>query len=80
MCIYFLYSVQVEMSVQQQSSPSEEQKETDRYICKLCYENPVEVMFHPCRHVCCCNKCSDKVSNCPMCRARIRGKLPLYFS
>ena len=81
LCIYFLYSVQDEMSVQQQSTPSEEQKETgDRYICKVCYENPLEVIFLPCKHVCCCKECSDKVSNCPMCRTRIRAKLPLFFS
>jgi hypothetical protein len=36
LCIYFLYSVQDEMSVEQQSTPSEEQKETgDRYRVHL---------------------------------------------
>ena len=49
LCIYFLYSVQDEMSVEQQSTPSEEQKETgDRYICKVCYEkfSKLSIEFH----------------------------------
>ena len=37
------------MSVQQQSTPSEEQKETgDRYMCKVCYEkfSKLSIEFH----------------------------------
>ncbi|XP_071144499.1 polyadenylate-binding protein-interacting protein 1-like [Mytilus edulis] len=54
----------------------------DKYMCKICFDDPVEVTFLPCMHVCCCKNCSDKlkVKQCPICRKRIRQSRPLYFA
>ncbi|XP_063418143.1 uncharacterized protein LOC134700922 [Mytilus trossulus] len=54
----------------------------DKYICKICFDNPVEVTFLPCMHVCCCKNCSDKlkVKQCPICRKKIKESRPLYFA
>lgn len=54
----------------------------DRFQCKICYENHVEVIFLPCRHVCCCQSCCNKlkVKECPICRSKIKGMQPLYFA
>ncbi|CAC5384304.1 PABPC [Mytilus coruscus] len=54
----------------------------DKYLCKICFDNPVEVTFLPCMHVCCCKNCSDKlkVKQCPICRKKIKESRPLYFA
>ena len=54
----------------------------ERFQCKICFENHVEVIFLPCKHVCCCQKCYNKlrVQECPICRAKIKGVQPLYFA
>ncbi|XP_052085607.1 uncharacterized protein LOC127723148 isoform X2 [Mytilus californianus] len=54
----------------------------DKYLCKICFGNPVEVIFLPCMHVCWCKNCSDKtkVKQCPICREKIKESRPLYFA
>ncbi|VDI54562.1 polyadenylate-binding protein-interacting protein 1 [Mytilus galloprovincialis] len=54
----------------------------DKYMCKICFDDPVEVTFLPCMHACCCKNCSDKLKpkQCPICRKRIRQSRTLYFS
>jgi len=38
--------------------------------CIVCLEAPREILLLPCRHVCCCKACADKLERCPVCRAR----------
>lgn len=54
----------------------------ERFQCKICLDNPVEVLFLPCKHVCCCQTCSNKlrVRECPICRGQIKAIQPLYFA
>lgn len=54
----------------------------ERFQCKICLDNPVEVLFLPCKHVCCCQNCSNKlkVKVCPICRGKIKAIQPLYFA
>ncbi|CAC5384305.1 unnamed protein product [Mytilus coruscus] len=54
----------------------------DKYLCKVCFDNQVEVIFLPCMHVCWCKNCSDKtnVKHCPICREKIKESRPLYFA
>ena len=48
--------------------------------CIACYMNDICIIFKPCNHLCICEKCSEKVNYCPMCRklitSRIKVKLP----
>lgn len=37
--------------------------------CVVCLEAPREILLLPCRHVCCCKACADRLERCPMCRA-----------
>ena len=43
--------------------------------CIVCISNEINMMFKPCNHLCICEKCSEKVKNCPMCRTLITSKL-----
>mmetsp|Transcript_126845 Transcript_126845/g.224775 ORF Transcript_126845/g.224775 Transcript_126845/m.224775 type:complete len:699 (+) Transcript_126845:85-2181(+) len=40
------------------------------YSCVVCCEAPREILLIPCRHVCCCKACADRLEKCPMCRAQ----------
>ena len=48
--------------------------------CSVCYENNSIIMFIGCGHVCSCNECSNRLSNCPICRMRINGRQRIFFS
>jgi len=50
----------------------ETQHSTDRLLCVCCYTNAKEIVFHPCAHCVCCERCSSKIdSKCPVCRVEI---------
>ena len=43
--------------------------------CIACYTNEISIIFKPCNHLCICEKCSEKVNSCPMCRKLISSKI-----
>jgi hypothetical protein len=51
---------------------SEVFRETD---CVICLDNPSTEIFEPCRHMCTCKGCSEKIQEakleCPLCRGKI---------
>ena len=48
--------------------------------CKVCLDNPIEIILIPCRHVIACKSCAERVSSCPICRSEIGTRLEIYFS
>eukprot|EP01006_Ploeotia_vitrea_P011874 TRINITY_DN31544_c0_g1_i1.p1 TRINITY_DN31544_c0_g1~~TRINITY_DN31544_c0_g1_i1.p1 ORF type:complete len:439 (+),score=23.65 TRINITY_DN31544_c0_g1_i1:49-1365(+) len=48
-------------------------------LCVICFENPKEVVFLPCKHLCACSKCSSKLDSCPECRANIAERIKPYM-
>ena len=40
--------------------------------CVKCNNAPKTVVLEPCRHLCCCNACSVRLTKCPLCRATIQ--------
>ncbi|XP_052076614.1 baculoviral IAP repeat-containing protein 7-A-like isoform X1 [Mytilus californianus] len=72
-------TVTSEVNPQHAASRTNVEDQNERYLCKVCYKNPLEVIFYPCKHVCCCQECGDKLPECPVCRTNIRGKLQLFF-
>ena len=49
-------------------------------VCKVCLLKYVETLFVPCCHLSCCQPCSVRLKDCPVCRERIRGTLKLYLT
>jgi hypothetical protein len=41
--------------------------------CVVCLEAPRDILLLPCRHVCCCKACADRLEKCPMCRPPKKG-------
>ncbi|XP_061176119.1 E3 ubiquitin-protein ligase XIAP-like [Saccostrea echinata] len=47
----------------------------DQFICKICMDERVGVVFTPCGHIVTCSKCSKSLRKCPICRENIRDKV-----
>jgi len=54
----------------QHSSCDSTPKKSSSLACVVCLEAPREILLLPCRHVCCCRACADRMERCPMCRAQ----------
>ncbi|XP_030375195.1 death-associated inhibitor of apoptosis 2 [Scaptodrosophila lebanonensis] len=52
----------------------------DARLCKVCLDDEVGVVFLPCGHLATCNQCAPSVTNCPMCRAPIKGFVRTFLS
>ena len=54
-------------------------EENDNMKCVICLENDKSYLFMPCKHVCCCEKCSKEINQCPICRKNIESSFKIYF-
>lgn len=52
----------------------------DRRLCKVCMDHEIAVVFLDCGHVVCCDECSRKVIECPICRQPIKSRIRAFFS
>jgi len=46
--------------------------------CCICFAKPSIVLFMPCRHLKCCEECSNKIKKCPLCRINIKNRIVAY--
>ncbi|BFZ01445.1 hypothetical protein BsWGS_04483 [Bradybaena similaris] len=48
--------------------------------CKVCLVKPSQIVFLPCKHLCCCDHCASRLhgKNCPICRERNLGFEKVY--
>ena len=46
--------------------------------CVVCMSKPKSIVFYPCKHKCVCETCSQRMSQCPICRAKIVDALLPY--
>ncbi len=51
------------------------------YLCVICLNERKNVVLLPCRHLCLCLTCSQKLENdapCPICREHIENRLEVF--
>lgn len=58
------------------SAGSGAEEESDS--CCICMDGPKNVVFLPCRHLCCCQGCGPLCKLCPICRLASRILWPRY--
>ena len=51
----------------------------DAGLCAICAQGRLEVLFRPCRHVCCCAVCARRLQECPMCRGTIKAQEKIFL-
>ncbi|XP_009127672.1 uncharacterized protein LOC103852527 [Brassica rapa] len=69
---YNTFSPKAALSEQTDSSQQE------KNLCKVCFENPVNVVLLPCKHYVLCSTCCKKCKTCPICRELIKLRMPVY--
>lgn len=47
--------------------------------CIICCEQPPNVVFLDCKHLCVCSRCTDKLKQCPICRTPIKKSLKVFL-
>ncbi|XP_054152841.1 baculoviral IAP repeat-containing protein 3-like [Oppia nitens] len=67
--------VQTPPSVEIQQS----HQQNNKMLCKICYENVMEVVFLPCAHQISCIRCSQRLLKCPYCRANVTKRLKVFI-
>ncbi|XP_035215076.1 putative inhibitor of apoptosis isoform X2 [Stegodyphus dumicola] len=51
----------------------------DQYLCKICMDKEVGVVFLPCGHLLACISCAPSLKLCPMCRKVIKATVRAYL-
>jgi hypothetical protein len=56
------------------------QEAKDLQYCLICKESRRDILFTPCNHVTCCEKCKDSIlDKCILCNSVIQNKIKVYF-
>ena len=53
-------------------------QERNDNTCAVCLDNAINVVLIPCGHMCSCSQCSNKLSNCPICRSAIVQRVHVF--
>lgn len=46
--------------------------------CNVCMDAAIDVVLLPCRHLCSCSSCAEKLGDCPLCRKRIERTIKVF--
>ena len=61
-----------------QNLQEENEQLREQRLCSVCLDLEKNVVFLPCAHLCCCDKCAPQLRKCPICRKGIRGSVRVY--
>ena len=50
-----------------------------KYPCVVCWNAEINHLFLPCRHVVCCQRCTEIVTTCAVCRTHIDSVLKVFL-
>ncbi|CAN4124745.1 unnamed protein product [Withania somnifera] len=54
-----------------------ERLQNEKILCRICFEEHINILLLPCRHHILCRTCCDKCKRCPICRVSIEERLPV---
>ncbi|KAK7391432.1 hypothetical protein VNO78_19848 [Psophocarpus tetragonolobus] len=55
-----------------------ERLQNEKILCRICFEEQINVVLLPCRHHIICSTCCEKCKRCPVCRGTIEERMPVY--
>ncbi|XP_022777000.1 uncharacterized protein LOC111318409 isoform X4 [Durio zibethinus] len=55
-----------------------ERLQNEKILCRVCFEEQINVVLLPCRHHVLCSTCCEKCKRCPICRVSIEERLLVY--
>lgn len=51
----------------------------DHYLCQICMDKELGVVFLPCGHLPACTVCAPALKHCPLCRKPIQATVRCFF-
>lgn len=54
-----------------------ERLQTEKILCRVCFDDQISVVLLPCRHYVLCSTCGEKCKRCPICRVSVEDRLPV---
>ena len=75
----YLATLHPNVRAQLESAEDDEEEVSLEYVCPICQVSQSEVSLIPCGHRL-CMPCEEKLSNCPVCRSHIRGRVFVMHS
>ncbi|GER43845.1 transmembrane Fragile-X-F-associated protein [Striga asiatica] len=51
---------------------------TEKILCRVCFDEHINVVLLPCRHYVLCSSCCEKCKRCPICRVYVEERLLVY--
>ncbi|XP_057478497.1 uncharacterized protein LOC130765908 isoform X1 [Actinidia eriantha] len=54
-----------------------EKLQNEKVLCRVCFEQQINIVLLPCRHHILCSTCCEKCKRCPICRVSIEERLPV---
>lgn len=63
---------------EQKPSPISDADQETGGKCVICWSEEKTMLFLPCKHLCSCKNCSDRTTECPLCRQPIESKTHVY--
>ena len=59
----------------------EQSNNNESMVCCVCLDKQKNVLFEPCKHICCCIECSKNLNPniCPICRKIINEKTNVFI-
>ncbi|XP_062159206.1 uncharacterized protein LOC133866634 [Alnus glutinosa] len=77
-----IWRLQAALSQQTEITKYSEQEyerlQNEKILCRVCFEEQINVVLLPCRHHILCSTCCEKCKKCPICRVSIEERLPVY--
>ncbi|XP_024041715.1 LOW QUALITY PROTEIN: uncharacterized protein LOC18044026 [Citrus clementina] len=77
-----IWKLQAALSAQSEitkySQQEYERLQTEKILCRICFEEQINILLLPCRHHILCRTCGEKCKKCPICRVFIEERLPIY--
>jgi len=56
-----------------------EEKEGENKLCRICFDSEQNILLVPCSHVCVCDQCVQRLTNCPVCRKKIESSTKVFL-
>jgi hypothetical protein len=75
---YTIIQNSVEKSQRNNASCSTE--ENINYSCVICSDQTIDIVIWPCKHLCVCDLCSLKITQCPLCRSNIECSFKIFLN
>ncbi|PON75392.1 Transmembrane Fragile-X-F-associated protein [Parasponia andersonii] len=55
-----------------------ERLQNEKILCRICFEEQINIVLLPCRHHILCRTCCEKCKKCPICRVAIEERLTVF--